>query len=220
MTLPRYSLSRQHVDDPASWEPANSYDYEFDSHAIGGTSTLPPGWLWVNQGTATYNEQYGAGVINLLAQGSTYDWKMLVQPVTGSTWTATCKLFGAGYTTSYPAVMILRDSSTGKFLQFMMYTDSNNTFYLSDWTNPTTYSGVRVQTSNIYGGVSGVLRYLRVKKNSSTSYDFSVSPDGRCWVQLATANNPTAFLAIDQIGFGSSAFTSPISVGCEWFRVR
>lgn len=63
--------------------------------------------------------------------------------------------------------------------------------------------------------------YLRIKKNSATSYDFSVSPDGCAWVRLLGAHDPSAFLTIDQIGFGILPGTVVTeSVACHWLRLR
>ncbi len=205
------------IDNPAVFGAADAADYEFDAT----TASLPSGWAWVNQGTATYSESAGAGRIDYAGAGSA-DWKIVKRAVASGNWTATFKVagttpVGAAYT---PAV-ILRESSSGKFIAVDHYLNgasSTSPWYAEKWTNPTTYGG-----STFFGPIDLGDRangaYIRIKKNSSTSYDFSVSFDGLAFIALATNINVTSFCTPDEIGFAlNGQHSSAISVSCYFLR--
>lgn len=199
-------------DVPAS---PHADDYEFN----GSSTSLPSGWSWVNQGGATYQEDFGGGSLIFPGSGST-DIRSIVRAVpAGASWTATAKLVrtkrGAG--TGPYGGLILRESSSGKLVMF------NQTYHSSDgsvdkYTNNTTYSGAGFGGFAIWD--SGRHWYWRIIKNSATSWDFAVSADRKGWATLALAANVGAFCTPDQIGFTVNAEGGvPGALECVWYRV-
>jgi hypothetical protein len=192
-------------------------DQEFNAT----TSSLPSGWSWVNQGTSTYAEANGAGVIAGQIITGTYDWRGLVRNVpAGASWSATQKVIGIGTgaaVTGYTASVMLRQSSDGKMLVLSRYRDGN--VYLERWTSATAFSAVvtspLIATSN--GSVN--VTYFRIRKNSATSWDFLVSPDGCGWFTVSAAYDASVFLTPDQIGFGHMNQTTAGQVANHWYRV-
>lgn len=110
------NLRGKSVDSPADFivtnGAASAFDYEFE----GATTSLPSGWSWLNQGAATYTEALGAGVVAVPTSAG-YNWRGLVQTITGTSWLATCKLTMAGVSAADLYFgMLLRESSSSKLL--------------------------------------------------------------------------------------------------------
>lgn len=207
------------VDDPADvlWGGSNAYDLEFTTDDTSGT--LPSGWSWVNQGTSTYVQKFGKAVLHATPPTSgSYAWRILNRAFpTEATWTATMKFNVPDVVSNYfHAGLLLRDSTTGKFVSFMAY-GSPPTFYVMNWTNETTWSSTTTGAFN----VPDIPSYMRIKKNSPTSYDFSYSKDGISWAPIVTAYDPTAFLTtIDSFGIGLDSTLVERDMSIDWFRVR
>lgn len=202
--------------------PASSHadDYEFNNTS----SSLPSGWSWFNQGTATYAEADGAGLITEPGK-TTENWRGIVRAIpAGTSWTATAKLSCSGrfQTDTYDMALILRESSSGKIQELDRYSHStitNGACYVNRWTNSTTYSASPAGATPVHGRFDSIL-YFRIKKNSATSYDFLVSPDGLGYHSILAANDVSAFMTPDQIGFGlNSRNNVPSTVACHWYRV-
>lgn len=195
---------------------ALSYDYEF----AADTTSLPSGWSWVNQSTSTYQEKGGKGAISAPAT-STVNWRLLMRALPSeSTWTAYAKLT-AYMSTAADAFfgLLLRESSSGKLQDVSCY-PTTSAFYVSRWTNATTYSTSPAGPLADHVARSSTV-YFRIKRNSATSYDFSMSPDGVLWRTILAANDVSAFMTPDQIGFGLDVTNNIVSgVACDWFRVR
>lgn len=207
------------VDDPALWGTDLGYDQEFDRNNV---ATLPTGWAWVNQGSATYLERFGGGCVTVPVRSGTYDWKLLVGSVPAGNWAATMKLSGISHRggSAYPGVMVLRDSSSGKFLTLAPYPDTTPVVYVDLWTSATAY-GSSIGSHDVMSNQGrDAVQYMRITKNSSTSYTFEVSTDGIAWIVVRSAYDPTATLAPDQIGFGAIADTIDGAVACHWVRLR
>lgn len=205
------------IDQP--WGGDLGYDYEFDANS----SSLPSGWSWVNQSTSTYLEKFGGGVI--AAPGvSGIQWRGLVRAIpAGSSWLVTSKYgFMTRAANESGAGIVLRESGSSKFVVFYMYELNSTTheFYVYKWTNNTTASA----------GFAGPVivtawrpRYLRIRKNSSSSYDFECSEDGLAWYAVASAVDVSSFITPDQVGFmayNSDGGAYPWQMSIEWFRVR
>jgi len=193
------------------------HDYEFNAVS----SSPPSGWAWVNQGSATYTERFGGGVINYPA-GASINWRMLMQSVTGlpSTWTAYAKLNGMG-TFSADCFFGLTLYDGTKVIDFSRYVSTPGTrYYVSQWTNVNTYSSSPLSAVQ-RGPMFEDNIYIRITKNSATSYDFAVSSDGVGWITLLAAYNVSAYMTPTHLGFGTSNTGSMDSVAtCHWFRVR
>jgi hypothetical protein len=206
------------VDDPSLWGTDLGYDYEFDAN---NTSTLPTGWSWLNQGTATYLERFGGGAVSVTGAGS-YNSRGLIRGVpAGSSWAATFKIGysfpGSGAASAEFGVM-LRDSASSKLVQYSRF--SSGYFGLELANSPASFNSNAslVQTA---WEPQGAL-YMRIVKSSSTSYAFGVSPDGCAWTDTITGYDPSGFLTPTDIGFflNSSITTQTGSVACHWLRVR
>ena len=67
----------------------------------------------------------------------------------------------------------------------------------------------------------GGIYYLRIVRNSATSFDFKVSVDGITWLTALAAQNFSGFLTIDQAGFGLQANNNhAAAAACHWMRFQ
>lgn len=205
------------VDDPADilWAGSNGYDVEFTEDDL--TGTLPSGWSWVNQGTSAYSQQFGKGIV--LGDSSTSTLNCAVRDFpTETTWTATTKISQTSGPVNWNRVgLVLQSSSSGKTTYFGLTQGasspwSSRVVTVSDWTNPTTFSGGELTSIELKAA-----RYLRIKKNSST-YDFQYSVDGISWMTLSSGRS--AFDTYDKIGLATSRDASGGAGVFDWFRVR
>ncbi len=201
-------LDSQGVLAPTSPNAAN---YEFNAT----TSSLPSGWSWVNQGAAPYTEGSGWGTIDCPATTGD-NFRCLVEAVpAGTSWTLTVRMTYASATAAYYGTL-LRESSSGKILATFHRYDS--VFGVLNATNAQAVSGT-VATATVYIPL-GLITYHRIKKNSATSYDFAISPNGTAWWTVLAGHNPSGTLTPDQIGwFGQTANSIAASVAIDWFRV-
>lgn len=198
-------------------------DYEFNA----SSSSLPTGWSWVNQSTSTYVEASGYGRIAAPAgAGSGEILRAVVRAVpAGASWTATMKVASTRITnlaSVYGPTLFLRESSTGKLVSFAQYWGSSAAYgmHIQRWTNETTYLGD--SATNIAVNLRDAMTpiYLRIVKNSATSFDFQCSRDGVAWATVLAAMNVSTHMTPDQIGFGSNfGAANAAQVACDWYRV-
>jgi hypothetical protein len=210
------------VDNPATWGAANAADYEFD--ATG--SSLPSGWAWANQGTSTYQEQYGAGKLALPSNASGDNHRLIVRNIpAGTTWTVTAKLSVATAFTSgspqYGLGLYLRESSTDKIAAIHTAQAQTLASINVDRWNTTAGGGTNT-TSMSWNTDQTTTKYLRIRRNSATSLDFLASSDGVAWLTVASAIDLSGFFTYNQVGFGiETAFAAPAIEGaCHWLRCR
>lgn len=200
------------VDDPANWSADLGYDYEF-----GATSSaLPAGWAWFNQGSGTYAESFGAGVVSHPGQvGDNVKGVARALP-TEATWTATAKVALTTQDSNYVmGGILLHDTVSGKATLFGLRT--THTVAADDWASGTAYSAVRISPFSVIGAPV----YFRVKRNSATSWDFLHSNDGVAWRTAVAGSNLSTFMTPNRIGFGVLRNgASQALVACHWFRVR
>lgn len=203
------------VDDPALW-PGHADDEEFDRS--GPVGSLPTGWAWVNQSTSTYVERFGVGAANMAAGGAD-EWRAIVRAIpAGSSFTATFKapvVLRLSGSTMPSRGLVLRDSATGKLTAYHQ-TQADETV-VDHYTNPTTFSSRPGDIVSVSRAPN--LPYMRVVKNSATSWDFAVSADGVSWLTTHTGINIGSHMAPDQIGAGVNNRTNPIALGLDWYRV-
>lgn len=196
------------------------FDYEFE----GSGTTLPSGWSWQNQGSAAYAEGLGVGVISGNG-GAGATWRSVLQSLAGApaSWTAVGKFCLIGDTSNYfSGGLVLRDSSTSK-LAVTVWSSNAGTpnASMSKYTNDTTYSASWGGPVSMLGGLAPF--YLRLKKNSATSYDTAISYDGVTWGTIVTGIDVSAWMTPNQIGFAfdqEKSATTPGAIGCHWFRMR
>jgi hypothetical protein len=204
------------VDTP--WGGNLGYDYEFDNPY---TTSIPSGWVWDNQGTATYLEHFGAGVFSVPASASE-NVVSLQQPISAAaSFTATAKMSGAGLAAAYFSCgVILKDkTTTNKFVThgFVWSYNQVGTYLWSSLSANSTIAATSVSMASLQ------VVYFRIVKNSSTSWNFGFSPDGRAWYDTVAAYNvpTTGGFTPTHFGIYVNARNSAVAqASCEWFRVR
>lgn len=207
--------------------PDEGYDEEFD--ATNSTS-LPSGWAWVNQGTATYIEHFGYGRIDWEGGGGDQNWHIVKQALDEPTFTVYAHVWyqrnGSGSSSdSYGPALIFRDSGTQEFVPWVVSwvgsggSAGQSQLYVSKYTNPTTYGGSTFSGPHHTWPRAVVHWYYRVRKNSASDWDFAYSADGGCWFEFATGIDVSSWCDPDEVGFAVSGAPS-CHMGFEWIRVR
>jgi hypothetical protein len=149
------------------------------------TTSLPSGWAWRNQGSAAWQQILGKGVLTI-PSGST-NLRMIERNVPpDSSWVAITRFTITGAALNIGGGMGLwRDANNSGF-RFVRVNNSANT--LVQWfTAPSTYSGDTAFQNIPSDATVGV--YLAIRKNSATSWDFLVSPNGVTWATILGAYN-------------------------------
>lgn len=204
------------IDNPADAQWANSLGYD-DEFSLT-TSSIHSPWTWMNQGSNTYSESFGAACITTPGSpGSNIRGITRAYPSQPS-WVATTKtILNSQYTVPTSCGMFLRNASTGKMILFSIQGGGVPTISVDQWTNNTTSSSTLASV-----GYIETPRYLRIICTSSTSYSYQWSCDGAGWYPFLSANNHTGFFTPDQIGLylnrGTTA--SGASASFHWFRIR
>lgn len=210
-------LSNMDIDNVFLWGTADAKDIEFDAN---NSASLPTGWGWVNQGSATYLERFSVGSMGYPTGQNTNSVRILSRSVpTASAYTMVAKmtLMSQPNGGNVYQGLILRDSATGKFAMFAIGTAGITLTY---WTNATTFSSTPNSDGVVLADIGGPI-YLRIKKNSSTSYDFATSYDGVTWRDMATGINITTHMTPDEYGFGQTTTGQKVMiVGMDWVRIR
>lgn len=194
-----YGRSRQPglIDPAAVSDPFAPFNQEFS----GSGSSLPSGWSWLNQGSATYSEGSGVGTVALAAGSSGVNWRGIVTtPPSASTFTVVAKRLATfGGSGDRGSGLILRDSVSDKCLTWYYYsTGASNEQHVVTWT--ATLGGTpTIRSSNISAGSQH--QFLRIVKNSASSWDFARSTDGVSWTTQLSAFDVGAVFTPDQIGF-------------------
>ena len=201
-----------YCDNPANWSADLGYDIELN----GTGSTLPSGWSWVNQGSTTWTEAFGAGCLNnVTGAGNSLRGIVRAFPPSAS-WAATAKITLNGAVLNGTASgLILRSSSTGRLM--VLGLQDTVSVSVSQWADTATPS-----TQHAIQTCIEPARYFRITRNSSTSYTYQWSCDGAGWVTLLSAHNPTGYVTPDQIGFyvNRPTLASSASGSMHWFRIR
>lgn len=196
------------------------HDQEFD--ATNSTS-LPSGWTWQNQGTSTYRERFGAGVV--IPSTTTGQWRSIVQSLSGapSTWDLYCKINVGINTTAAQNEwgILLTDGTIHRvFERVLGNAGSVNYGRIANWPTASSFGSV---ASAVDVNTGAVPHYFRVRKNSATSFDFYLSTDGRAWILVVAGYNPSTAGAITPTHIGltiTCATGFSVEMSCEWWRLR
>jgi hypothetical protein len=205
------------IDNPDLWGTNLGYDEEFNDFS----SSLPSGWAWKNQSTSTYSESFGKGVVVAPAAAGIH-WRGIVRPVpTPSSYELITKMSWNSRSGNESATGIGFTDSGTKLLSFYWYSLSGtSSMYLVSWTD-LDGGGPSVKSGPITPSPIGMPTYLRIRKNSATSYDFAFSPDGVMWYTLVSGYDVSAILTPTHVGFLSyNSASYAWNQGFNWFRVR
>lgn len=195
------------------------FDEEFDRESA--PTSLPTGFAWVNQGTATYVEEYGAGHLSVpAAVGSNLRGIFKTLP-TATAYAITSKCGIAYSFNNYvsPCPLVLRESATGKL--YSLGLNATRQMVTMTWASVTAGASTITQWNCGFAPM-----YWRIKKNSATSWDFAASQDGISWFTLAAAANVNTFFttAPDQIGMAAESnnqsVAAPLDLSSHWMRFR
>lgn len=198
------------VDDPTAWAPASDLDYEFE----GSGSTLPTGWVWVNQGSATYLEGQGAGLVTIPGTANVHT-RGLFRPVSASSWTVTAKATDAHASSDiFGLLLMLRESSSGKVGGVRFYQNREVDAIVADDDN-----GLNFSTFAGPFAVDFIPSYFRAVKHSASSFDLAASRDGLSWLPVVAGWNASAHFAPDQVGVCALA-QQDRQFAIHWLRVR
>lgn len=198
------------------WPPPSGslgFDYEFNAT----TASIPSGWSWLNQGTTTYSEGSGSGVLNLPA--SSDNVRGLTQPIPTAPFTITSKiildtpLFTAAY---FNAGLLLTDGT--KCILLGIGSNVGNSINVASYTTPSVFN------ATVAGWYAMEINpmYLRIVYTSATNASFLVSSDGVGWSTVVGAVNlqGTYGLTPTAIGWYGDTPTVAIAASCQFFRVR
>lgn len=204
------------IDDPVLFAevfgPDLGYDQEFDRTAA---ATLPAGWSWFNQGTATYRERFGAGIVTPPAPAS-QQHRGIVRPIpVEPAWTLTAKITASGANFNFSWYGLLLTDGT-KMVQLRVANDNSGT--LSTYNDSAGAGGAGIASNQARDDSP----YFRMSKASASSYAFEFSQDGLTWRTVHAGYNVGAFMTPTHVGFVTGATNGPgiVEVACHWLRVR
>jgi hypothetical protein len=201
----------------AALNASDAWDENFSR--TGAPTTIPASMAWVNQGSATFVERDGIGWLTGTAQ-NTQNHHIIEKTVpAGATWTIVGKFTIFTRPLNYWQMGIsLRDSGSGRVQTWDV---EDRGLCLFSWNSPTSYNTESSHAGRLYT----TQFYLRVKKNSATSYELTYSENGQNWLTVFAAHNPTFLTGgVTHIGFHNGVDTgwaaaglNPV-IGCHYLR--
>lgn len=193
------------------------------SSSGGGSSPFPalisPNnalFSWVNQGTATLTVNANGGITLFKPKGSTlsYSLRTMAAPV------GAYRLIAGMHATiglgiSFQSCgLILRESSSGKFITFTFDNEGSFNGMLVQWYNsPTSFNATKKSQSF---AINGALWYFKIQ-NDGTNHIFSWSLDGYNFITLYSEAKG-AFIVPDQIGFFADERTNTYDMNMTVFH--
>lgn len=203
-----------------SWYRDDGTEWKKWSHFNEMTEPDQSLFAWINQGAATISSTYGPSVLKAVAPGGAGDnvhMRVQTPPVTPYVLSAcfTPNIESANKTS---CGVVLRESSTGKFIFFRFMFDTTSIITKSDvifsvdkYTNPTTLSGNYTVCSA--GFLRGSVIWLQIADDGA-DLTWSYSNDGVNFVEL-TSQSRTNFMALgpNQVGFAINSNTTSGAAG-------
>jgi len=200
-------------DHPIDEPPAipHAKDDEFDDTSVN------PKWSWINQGTATWEEQNGYGKLSMLS--GTDHSRLFVQTIPTGDFTATVK------------IEILAPTNNYFNFGLVLYNSGNNRHVISGWCARSTYTGMHVLKMNSTSSFSadahlrswtGFEVYIRVRV-VGTSYYVDRSTDGEIWTTVFNEAISTFLGTLTHVGLGyfrNNTVSGTYYGKCHWFRVN
>jgi hypothetical protein len=182
-------------------------------------TTLPTGWSWHNQGTATYTEHSGSGTLVSPAGSNTAH--IVAAIPSASTFKARCELVVSAKAATFVRSQMLVSRTTNSTAVVLDTVWESAVSGVDKYiTNFVTFSAAQGTTLGMYGGTP---TFIEIEKLSATSWTFRVSMDGKVYVPVLSAYDVTAHLggAPDEIGWGFSCSNGVVAgCSCHWFEVR
>lgn len=212
------------TDDPGLWTPANAADYEFNNTLAD--NTFGTGWTSVGDAVGvSFKEAFGAGLITVPpSTAGTFSMRRDMTP--GTSWSIIAKVSWSFNVANFAGVGLyaLHKASSTSLTASYNFTLSNTTpLKISPYFQVSGVSGSEITADPLSTPATREM-YLRLRKNSATSYDFHWSVDGLSWRALQTAFNPGANLGGSPDAFGFNAFNSGAGIShhyaIHWVRVR
>lgn len=191
---------------PASgdvWVPNNGVAfYRYSGSAWTGWGPVYPftdptqySWSWVNQGGATVDASSGGIVINAPIDSGADQIRARVKTVPSTPYTITAavvpNIVNNGFAMS--GIMI-RDSVSGKIELFGLQTHQ---LVVKTYSGPAAWTGTPFGINNTWWHP---IMWLRIADDGTTNRTFSLSFDGKGWVQVYQEAR-TTYLTADQVGF-------------------
>lgn len=199
---------------------ASAFDCEFDR--TGNPTTLPTGWVFQNQNSATYKEQLGRGVVTIPSgANSVADVTCVVQPVSSAgAYVATGKAKNKSYIGAIPSIsagLVLTDGTKA----FGIFWNTNPLVLVSYWADMAGTYSTNPGTAAVTEAEAGI-EYWQIEKHSASSYDFRFGYNGSQWftptggagIDVGALFTPTHFGFLLRQSSGVQTF--PL----DWFRVR
>lgn len=197
------------------WPPPSGNlgdDYEFNAT----TSTLPSGWSWINQGSATYNEANGLGVIGLPSSADS-DFHGITRTLPTPPFTATVKILASSYQSNNANSINVHGIGLTDGTKILALLNGGGAQVLQYYTSPTAWSANEVG----YGYAEDRAYYLQMDYHSSSNVDFNLSADGFNFIPVASGYNASSLLTPSGLVLGSVLFSSSIgAMAMQFFRVR
>lgn len=212
------------IDDLTTFNTIYGSALTYDEEFSATSSSLPSGWAWVNQGSSTYAEANGRGVLVASQSGGSISGNERHRMITRSfpsesSWTCYAKVTALAATSAWSRFgLVMRASGSGKYYAFYRALEnSNDNAKVEYWSALNTFGSTPATSA-----LTDKSAYFRIKRNSGTSFDYAVSLDGIAWHTLLAANDPTGNVAsFDEIGFLFSVNDSKnMTASIDWFRIR
>ena len=189
----------------------NAMDDEFDGASLNSPNNI---WTWLNQGTATEIQAFGAATISgLTSNGSTHVVRAITQALPSPPYTFVCKaLFHSNTAFSDYTFggMYLYESATGKYM-FIGWNPTGSAPHLQ----------VQSATATAFTGPATgqwTVAYLKINR-TGTSLTYYFSTNGITYDLVATRALTTDFTtAPDTIGLGVDPYSQIAILDVEWFR--
>ncbi len=159
--------------------------------------TPPPAlsnWTWVNQGSATASETYGAIYLNVPPKQGT-NLRMLVRSAPSAPYNITAYFLARVMGGDYKAGLCWRDDASGKIISVAVTGESGGQFSIQKWNSPSSWNSNYVNPA-LNANYVGIWMGL---SDDSTNRMVKWSSDGQNWETIHMVSR-TDFLTATQVG--------------------
>lgn len=204
-------------DDP--WGGNRGYDYEFQGDSTGqlpgytynGTTY---NWTWLNQGTSTYSEAWGAGVMDIPGSASTNIRGVYLPVLPTPPFTVTAKIQGIAHSSNFSKYGLMLTNGTGVYACEAYGTTQETCVCVEYYSNLTTFSSAPFAAIAVLYPAA----YFQFVYSSTAQVTSLVSTDGRNWASLVTGSMAFTPTGVGIMADSENSFLVNVSV--QFFRVR